>query len=302
MSVHDQRDGRRGGHEPFAEALAAHALDALDDPREREALDDHLRTCDACRDELAELRRVTAAVAIGLEPVAPAPELRARVLARATAGAGGRPAETSASETGAPETLESATRAPEARASETAPPPRASLAWIAAAAAIFVAAATGIYAYGLSRELRAVRQLADQASDRADALRAELIDLRLQASELGRVLNVIGAPDVLQASLHGEGAATGAVAHAYWSHSKGLVFQALSLPRLDPDRSYQLWLIPQDGAPISIGVLRVHDDGSSSHSTPVNNMPAATAVAVTVEPAGGRPAPTGARVLFGALN
>jgi anti-sigma-K factor RskA len=115
-------------------------------------------------------------------------------------------------------------------------------------------------------------------------------------------LNVIGAPDVRLASMTGDGAAAGALAHAYWSRSRGLVFQAVGMPRLDPTRAYQLWLVPSGGAPVSVGLLQVSADGSSSHSTPLADVPAATAVAVTIEPAGGSQTPTMPIVMVGNLS
>jgi anti-sigma-K factor RskA len=51
-----------------------------------------------------------------------------------------------------------------------------------------------------------------------------------------------------------------------------------------------------------VGLLQVSADGSSSHSTPLADVPAATAVAVTIEPAGGSQTPTMPIVMVGNLS
>ncbi len=59
--------------------VGAFALDAVDD-LERAAVDRHLRECDACRIEVAELREAAARLADGAWSVPP-PRLRENVLA-----------------------------------------------------------------------------------------------------------------------------------------------------------------------------------------------------------------------------
>lgn len=63
------------------EQLAAYALDALDDTERRE-FEEHLATCDRCREELEGLRDAAAALAYIPEGPAPPPALRDRVLKR----------------------------------------------------------------------------------------------------------------------------------------------------------------------------------------------------------------------------
>lgn len=271
--------------EPLAEALTAYALDALDVPAARQALESHLAECPACREELSLLRGAMAAIGAGVAEEAPPPALRHRVITAATR-----------------EPQVASRVSPRASAPPARSAPTASWAWLAAAAAVAVAIGASFYAASLSRELDAVRTLASTASARAETLRTELLDLRRQSAELVHVMNVIGAPDVQQAALLGQGPAQGALAHAYWSRSQGLVFKALRMPQLDATRAYQLWIVPPaGGAPESIGVLRVHADGSSSHSAPSATLPAAAAVAITIEPAGGSRTPTMPIVMVGTL-
>jgi hypothetical protein len=104
-----------------------------------------------------------------------------------------------------------------------------------------------------------------------------------------------------QVRLSGTGAAAGAAGRAYWSRALGLVFNASQLPALGADRSYELWVIPAGGAPISVGLLAVGTNGSASHTAALPDGLAVTTVAVTIEAAGGSPTggPTTTPVLAG---
>jgi hypothetical protein len=73
------------GHAEIAELLGAYALDAVE-PDERRLVEDHLRDCPRCRDEVEQHRDVAAHLAFAGEP---APEgLWARVAAGLEAGPG----------------------------------------------------------------------------------------------------------------------------------------------------------------------------------------------------------------------
>ena len=63
---------------------AGYALDALDADEER-AYEEHLATCERCRDELAELQPAASALAFGVEAADPPSGLRERILERAAA-------------------------------------------------------------------------------------------------------------------------------------------------------------------------------------------------------------------------
>ena len=84
------------------------------------------------------------------------------------------------------------------------------------------------------------------------------------------------------------------------SRQSGLAFAANQLPALPADKVYQLWVVPQDRPPVNAGLL---SPDASGHASLFFEMPAdlppPAVLAVTVEPAGGVPAPTGDKVLVG---
>jgi len=71
----------RNEHTPFSENIPAYAIGALD-VDDIAALEAHLKTCAACRTELAEYRAVSAALLTATPPKQPSAELRKRLQSR----------------------------------------------------------------------------------------------------------------------------------------------------------------------------------------------------------------------------
>ena len=71
-----------------------------------------------------------------------------------------------------------------------------------------------------------------------------------------------------------------------------------------PLRSYELWLIPEGGAPISLAVLGQIDGTLRLPAAQVGRLRAGAQLAISVEPIGGSPtgAPTGPVILSGAIS
>jgi anti-sigma-K factor RskA len=127
------------------------------------------------------------------------------------------------------------------------------------------------------------------------------IHLRGVVAESQRAAAVLTAPDVARVDLAGQPAAPGASARAFWSRSRGLVLTGSGVPALPPRRVYQLWAVgPQ--APTSVGLLRPDSEGGVHriYDTPPD-LPKPVAFAVTIEPDGGVPAPTGEKYLVGLM-
>jgi len=134
-------------------------------------------------------------------------------------------------------------------------------------------------------------------------LELERTALSRARSELGQArdaVDLVSAPATHSVSLAGQESAPGASAKAFVDARRGrLLLYVYDLPRAAPDTTYQLWIIV-DGAPVSVGIFNVATDGSATFDAdPLAAFTGDVTVAVTVEPAGGVPQPTGPMVLLG---
>jgi anti-sigma-K factor RskA len=176
-----------------------------------------------------------------------------------------------------------------------------SIGWLATAAALTLAVGLGVYTVQLRGRIAVLETDLREANVRADASQRQVADAQRAASGAASAVAVLTAPDVARVDLAGQAVAPTAAARAFWSRSRGMVFTGTNLPQLPPGRTYQLWVVtPQ--APISAGLLRPDSQGSVSgtFATPVD-IPTPVAMAVTIEPEGGVPAPTGEKYLVGTL-
>lgn len=156
------------------------------------------------------------------------------------------------------------------RRSGHADQPAPGLAWwrqpASMAAAFFLVAALGLGA------LAGVQwQRADDAQQRAD-----------------RIAAIVTDPDRVENNAPATTSGSGTVVAA----DDLAVFRTADLPELPADQAYQLWLIDDQGA-TSVGVL---GRGGELESV-MDDVSGATALGLTVEPAGGSDQPTGELVL-----
>lgn len=100
------------------------------------------------------------------------------------------------------------------------------------------------------------------------------------------VISILNDPLTKDAAF-GEPAARG---RFFVSPGKGVVFIAAHLPKLDPGRTFEMWVIPAGGKPSPAGTFHALADSTAVyfHQGPVN----AAAMAISVEPDGGSPQPT----------
>jgi anti-sigma-K factor RskA len=78
----------------------------------------------------------------------------------------------------------------------------------------------------------------------------------------------------------------------------GLVVYSGQIAPAPADKSYQLWLVPSSGQPIDAGLVSANQDNGAVLVRLQSGL-VAKAFAVTLEPLGGRPQPTGPKVLVG---
>lgn len=285
------------GHERVEELTSLAALGLLNDT-ERAELQQELQSTPSIAGDLRSLRAVIVGLAVCVPLVEPPAHLRARVLQSITGRA----------PTAAPSVItrtDATGRTLVDRPSSSAVWP----AWIAAAAAVLVAVGVGLHALQLRNRVDSMEADIAAANARASSAEQQLLQIRnaLGAAELEtRTLRlqaaVLIAPDMARIDLAGQPVAQGAAARAFWSRQKGMVFAATQLPMLPAGKTYQLWVVPTGAgaAPISAGLLIPDATGNvTMHVATPPDIPTPGALAVTLEPAGGVPAPTGEKYLIG---
>ena len=251
------------GHPPFEEDLDLYALGALD-REEAQELALHLEACPACMQKLGEARARVALLALAA-PLQEAPRRLKQRLLKQIAGqrAGQRHS-------------------------------RLAVFWPWAAPALAVLSlALAVWAVALRRENNALHRQARELQGEQQKMHAELTRARA-------VLQLLTAPDTTKVTLVAGEAHPVPQGKIFYHPQKGLLFYAANLPALPSGKTYQLWLVPTQGNPISAGIFQTDAHGNGEVLLPP--LPAgvpAKAFAVTVEPAGGVPQPTGPKVLVG---
>ncbi len=259
-------------HDELKELLAAFAVDGLDSEESR-ALEEHLEGCAECRDELDELRGTAGLIALAVDPVTPPPESRRRLLERV-----GREL---------PRRLTRDRRPPSVW---RRPLP------IAAGLAVAAGLAWLVLLQALTRsELRDTKRRLDQAL-------ARLADAQAARARERATTRLLAAPDGVSVALKGTEAAPAARAKVTYDPANGeAILFASSLQAPPPGKGYQLWFIAGSRPPLP-GKVFITD--RSGRGELADHLPAeartSPVFAVTVEPAGGVPAPTGPIVLISA--
>ena len=262
-------------HDELREQAELYVLGALA-PADRDAFEAHIASCAECAAHVRSLSPVTQALAYVALQHEPPPALRTRVV-ESVSGARVEP-----------------------------PPPGsdrrrfATLPWLAAAASLVLAAALGVYAANLRSRIGALDLRLQEATDRAAAGERQMADVRRVSADAQAQLAVLVAPDLLRLDLAGQPQAPRASARAFWSRSRGLVFTASNLPAAPTGKTYQLWVLTRQSAPISAGLFKPDQQGrvAAMFETPVD-LPQPIGMAVTIEPDGGVPSPTGEKYLVG---
>jgi anti-sigma-K factor RskA len=131
------------------------------------------------------------------------------------------------------------------------------------------------------------------------AIGAYAVRLQTRVGDLQSSVAVLAAPDLVRIDLAGQDTAPQSSGRALWSRARGMVFATSNLPAPPAGKVYQVWVVTAQ-APISAGLVTPDQSGGGmTYFYTPPDIPAPTAVAVTLEPAGGVPAPTGQFFLVG---
>jgi anti-sigma-K factor RskA len=249
-------------HGQFDENLALLALGSLTG-EERTLLEKHLEECAACRRELEQLRGDMALMAMSVG--GPKPPARARQ--RLLDAIAHEPHRTSL---------------------------RARRAWWTLAR-WYAAAALALLAGWFWRQ-------SDQLSQRVARLESQSAEQQAQLQQAREVVATLTATDALVVPVTAPNTPPQPQGKAIYVRDKArLIFVASNMPALPPQKAYELWLIPVQGAPIPAGVFKPDARGSAIVIHPP--LPAgveAKAFAITVEPEAGSSSPTMPIVMMGA--
>ncbi len=269
-------------HDEAFAALGALAVDALD-AEERAAVLAHASSCLTCRQELAELREAASNLAFSAVASAGGTEARDRIRGRllARAAADGR----------------RSTTTPNQQHRETVP---ITIRWesaglFAAAASVLLVVSLAVLGY-LLRDRARLRDAATVQTAQAARERATSDSLRLAVLSRDSLLAGITGRDVAVMTLTTNGTKA-PFAYMFWDRRANTwTLIAHNMPELKAGRTYQLWLVTASSK-ISAGTFQPQNGDAVVRATYALPADQLKALAVTEEPAGGVPQPTGPMVM-----
>jgi anti-sigma-K factor RskA len=261
--------------------IVHYALGTLE-PQERVELRAHLDGgCAQCADFLLEIEATLDQLPLAAGRVTPPPHLKERLLKRIE----------DREATPAPvATVQPGGRQPVLRC------------WLEALVAGAVAAAIvgGIFWHLVQRERQTI------ASLRAELARqqAELRQLRQAIQHDTEMIELLQSPSVQLVGLQGTPVQPRSRARVFWDQDRqAWHFFATGLQAPPPGKTYELWLINASQQKLPAGTFDVNAQGEGSLvATSPTQAGRVVALAVTQEPTGGSPQPTGAIQLMGEIR
>lgn len=260
-------------HPTREEDFDLYALGALEGA-EKQALESHIAFCLGCAQKVADARGRIAMLALAAPPAKAPAIVKERLLQqiRAARGQGGAAL--------TERDLQPASRTVLSR-------------WTAIL--LPVAAVLAIATFLL---WNANRRLDSQLA----ALRVSAQRQEQQLQDARDITGLIAARDTITVQLAPQPAMPQGSAHVMYNTKMGMLMYEGQIPPAPAAKSYQLWLVPASGNPISCGVFNPVA-GEPDHwmmKLPKGIEP--KVFAVTLEPSGGMPQPTGPKVLVGAAS
>jgi hypothetical protein len=288
-------------HEEAFAALDAAALDALD-PDELEAVLAHASDCESCSEELETLRGIVSQLGMATPRETATPRearerIKARLVARAAADAEAR---------GITAEMRSPDAGRRATDDRTLPARMISILawrrteWIAAAASVLLIIGVGVLAT-VARDRQNLRETLATTSTRERQARRSTDSLRSLLMSRDSLIAGITGGDVAVVRLTSS-ASREPTAMMFWDRTKNAwTFVAHNVPMPPAGRVYQLWLVTPR-TKISAGTFMPAKGEVMMRSTLALSRDSLRAVAVTDEPAGGMPQPTGQMTMQGNMR
>jgi hypothetical protein len=285
-------------HDEAFEMLDQLAFDTIAGA-ERDALLAHVESCAICRAELTQLRETVSMIGLAA-PAAQAAHaanaqtrdrIRSRLMSRASTDVASPPPEwirptpfTPAETVRVVRPSKAAVNAIAWRRAE----------WMAVAASVLLVASVAMLAYVLRDRQNLRAALTEQIALGQKAATAG-DSLRLAVMSRDSIIAGLTGRDVAMMTLT-SGGAKAPYAHMFWDKARNTwTLVAHNMPDLKAGRTYQLWLMTPDKK-ISAGTFQPRDGDAMMRAT-YALTDRLMALAVTEEPMGGMPQPTGAMVM-----
>jgi hypothetical protein len=276
---------RELSHDDAFAVLDAAALDALEG-LEREAVFAHVERCAICRQELSSLRDAASLVAFAAPPAAytvsveARGRIRSRLMARASSDSSGPGLASLDSPVAKRRISALAWRRAE---------------WLAAAASILLVVGAAVFA-SMLRDRENLRDALNAEIARGQTMRTSADSLRIALMSRDSLIAGLTGRDVAMMTLTAAGQ-TAPVAHMFWDKARNTwTLVAHNMPQPPAGRTYQLWLMTQTQK-ISAGTFEPKNGDAVMRATYPMAANQLRMLAVTEEPAGGMPQPTGPMVM-----
>lgn len=273
-------------HEEIKNAVSAYCLGALDN-EEHHLVEQHLsQGCTDCETLWREMQGVVAVLPLVAEPASPPASVKQKLMAGIVPEAKTAPG---------PVSVPKAIRAEDIPSHIIDAIKRrwVRLSWGFALAAIIIGSVFSLYTRSLVNEI-AVLENNIRISG------AVIGDLQTKLADKERLLQVIEAPQVRLVQLNGAEPAPESSGRVYFDPgTQDAIFIAHNLSQPPSDKDYQLWMI-KGAEKIDAGVFTTDADGKVIlQLKTISDPESIAAFAVTLEPKGGVPQPTGQIHLLG---
>ena len=247
-------------HKTFDTLAAVYVVGALDGD-DLVRFEAHLAEgCEACTSAVRESHEALARLALADTPAVPPPSVKTALLERIAAAAAGR------------------------RASRVG-----WLTWTAATAAVVALAAMLTAGIVATRYEAQLGQMARDMATTRERLQRDEAALREQVTAYRGAVELLRDPATRVIELRG---GTPASARLIWNDKAGGHLLVANLPAAPAGKTYELWTLGGP-APRPAGLFQVDASGRVVQRVEPVAGPPAKGFAVTLEPAGGSPAPTG---------
>lgn len=292
-SIHPLMANEHSHNEPFKELCAGYVLQALDED-ERKAFEKMLENATEEQQRLyREMRSIANQPSFTKEPGETSESLKNRLINQLPSEEDDAGAEETASPPvpAVDEDPSSEKDGDEEEEKEVEAFNWAAFSAAASFALLILSLSLLFYSFNLSSEIN------DQ--------QAEITELTNELSQKEEILAILESQDVDMVLMSGLEINPDGYGKVIWdSENRRALLQVSNLPATPPDKEYQLWII-RNNEPVSAGVFAVNNTSNAffkfEEMADARND-STRAFAVTMEPEGGMPQPTGDMYLLGNMN